>query len=273
MATRQRLKERIDRILVERQILVDENTAQRWIMSGSVLVNGNAITKPGTRIDLDSEIVVRGLNQKYVSRGGYKLESALDRFRLDVSRKIVLDAGASTGGFTDCLLQRGASFVYAIDVGFGQMRGAIAADQRVRNMERTNISELTIEALDPHIDLAVADLSYLSLTRAIPILLPLFQRSPILIGLIKPLFEGVPQQHKNSITEIEQALKRLHHTMQAIDLAIADLIVSPIVGSRGTIEFLGLFTNALPPKGSFAELRDEAIADAKQRFSNLIELP
>lgn len=273
MASGRSHKERIDRLLVDRQILPDESAAQRWIMSGNVAVNGQPVNKPGLRVKTDAEIVVRGLDQKYASRGGYKLEAALERFDVNVEDKVVLDAGAAAGGFTDCLVQRGASLVYAVDVGFGQMKGALAANRHVRNMERTNISDLRQQDLNAPIDLAVVDLSYLSLVKAVPILLPLFHKHPMLLCLIKSLFEGVPQQHKNSAHELERAIDRLNQAVRVHGLAITDLMVSPILGSRGTIEFLGLFSNSLRYAKSFESLRVQAIAQATERFPELIELP
>jgi 23S rRNA (cytidine1920-2'-O)/16S rRNA (cytidine1409-2'-O)-methyltransferase len=266
-----RQKDRIDKLLVDRQILEDENTAQRWIMSGSVLVNGQVVTKVGLRIDIDSDIIVRGLNQKYASRGGYKLEAALEAFHVSVAGKVVLDAGAAAGGFTSCLLQHCARLVYAVDVGFGQMKGSLSANPSVRNMERTNISDVHAQDFDPPIELAVVDLSYLSLTKAIPILMKLFRNPVTMICLIKPLFEGVPQLHKNNVTELERALDRVNEAVHAEGLVVANLMVSPVVGTRGTIEFPGLFVQRSISSDGFDALRNRVIQDAKDRFPDLIE--
>jgi 23S rRNA (cytidine1920-2'-O)/16S rRNA (cytidine1409-2'-O)-methyltransferase len=272
MAGTKRKKERLDRLLIERQLLADDKEVQSWIMSGAVQVNGQKVTKAGTLVSADADIVIGGLDQKYASRGGYKLEAALQNFRVSVAGKVVLDAGAASGGFTDCLLQHGVALVYAVDVGFGQLRGSLAADPRVKNLERTNIGDLRREDLVPPIDLCIVDLSYLSLTKAIPILRALFEKPCAMICLIKPLFEGVVQERKNSLKEFANALDRLFEASRMHGLAISDLIVSPIRGSRGTIEFLGLFTDSIRESSDpFTQLRDHALSSAAERFPQQID--
>jgi 23S rRNA (cytidine1920-2'-O)/16S rRNA (cytidine1409-2'-O)-methyltransferase len=264
-------KVRLDAMLVERQLLADPKSAQTWIMSGAVLVNGQAITKPGTPVNHDAEILIRGLNQKYASRGGLKLEAALAAFKLSVTGRVVLDAGAAAGGFTDCLLQHGAAVVYAVDVGYGQIRGSLAADTRVRNRERTNIGDLRREDLVPAIDMCVADLSYLSLTKAVPILKDLFEGPPLMICLIKPLFEGVSQERKNSLSEFVEALDRLAESTRAHGLTITGLTVSPVLGSRGTIEFLGLLTESASDADGFRNQRDRVIQEVAEKFRDEVD--
>lgn len=231
-------RKRLDEALVARDFFDDPAVARGWIMAGKVLVDGAVCSKPGTRVKEDAEINVRGVVQKYVSRGGYKLEAALDRFQIAVEGKTVLDAGASTGGFSDCLLQRGAARVYAVDVGFGQLRGKIAVNPRVVNLERTNIGDLTIDRFSVPIDLCVFDLSYLSCIEAAPLLARLFRGPVEMVGLIKPLFEGLPQDRIDDPEALHSALGRVLTELPRRGLQVDRLTLSPILGNRGTVEFL-----------------------------------
>src|SRR2546429_8604628 len=155
-------------LLIERSIFDNPEEARRWVMAGQVLVNEQRIDKPGTQVPRDAVIRVRG-RHRYASRGGYKLEAVLEHFKVPVAGCTALDCGASTGGFTDCLLQHGAALVYAVEVGHGQLVGRLRADPRVRNLERTNLSDLVPTALNPLPTVITLDLSYLSLTKALPI--------------------------------------------------------------------------------------------------------
>jgi 23S rRNA (cytidine1920-2'-O)/16S rRNA (cytidine1409-2'-O)-methyltransferase len=231
-------KRRLDQLLVDRGHFEDLKTAQGFIMSQRVVVGGEVADKAGQPVSADEEIIIRGAPDKYVSRGGEKLEAAIARFGIPIRDRVVLDAGASTGGFSDCLLQSGARRVYAVDVGYGQLRGKIATDPRVHSREKTNISDLSIEDFDPPIDLCTADLSYLSITKAAPILSKLFRGPAQMIMLIKPLYEGVPQEAKADPRELGAALDRILLALPASGLVITDLMVSPILGSRGAVEFL-----------------------------------
>lgn len=176
-------------LLAERNIFASEDEARRWIMSGQVLANGQRIDKPGTLVPSDALVYVRG-RHRYASRGGYKLEAALAHFDLAVTERIALDSGASTGGFTDCLLQHGVALVYAVEVGHGQLLERLRTDPRVRNLERTNLSDLVPSALNPSPTLITLDLSYLSLTKALPIIVTnLLMPQGEILALLKPLFE------------------------------------------------------------------------------------
>ncbi|HWL86841.1 MAG TPA: TlyA family RNA methyltransferase, partial [Polyangiaceae bacterium] len=212
--------------------------AQAQIMAGQVLVGGVVCTKGGTHVRGDADIRLRGAEGKYASRGGFKLEAALKRFPLSAAGRIALDAGASTGGFTDCLLQHGAARVYAVDVGYGQLRGRLAADGRVVAMEKTNIADLRADTFDPPIDLCVFDLSYLSATKAAPSLESLFLGEVEMIGLIKPLYEGVAQEDMVRPDALREALVRVVTTLPSFGLSVTGVILSPIHGGRGSIEFL-----------------------------------
>jgi 23S rRNA (cytidine1920-2'-O)/16S rRNA (cytidine1409-2'-O)-methyltransferase len=157
-------------------------------MTGNVLVNGQRIDKPGMLVPADAHLRILG-QHRFASRGGYKLEAALDNFSVDVTGRVALDSGASTGGFTDCLLQHGASLVYAVEVGYGQLIGRLRTDKRVKNLERTNLGNPVLTKLDPAPTLITLDLSYLSLTKALPLVETLLAPEAQVLALLKPLFE------------------------------------------------------------------------------------
>lgn len=262
-------KTRIDLVLVERGYFSDRNTAQGWIMSGKVVVDGQGVTKAGTLVPADADIRIKGIDDKYVSRGGLKLEWALTHFGVSVDGKAVLDAGASTGGFTDCLLQHGAAKVIAVDAGYGQIRGKLVTDPRVINMERTNISDVNSDDLEPPIDLCTVDLSYLTLTKAVPILKGLFRQPVEMICLFKPLYEGVPQDKMNDLSEHFKALTQFEQTLPIHGLAVADLTPSPLIGGRSAIEYL-IHVRETAPRREFEALCRQVIGEAKERFPDSI---
>lgn len=175
-------------LLVERGCFDSPDEARGWIMAGNVLVNDHRLDKPGMLVPHDAAIRIRG-RSRYASRAGYKLEAALEHFTIDVAGRVALDCGASTGGFTDCLLQRGAALVYAVDVGHGQLIGRLRLDARVRNLEQTNLSDLRLALLTPPPTLITLDLSYLSLTKALPVATALLAPEGRILALVKPLFE------------------------------------------------------------------------------------
>lgn len=175
-------------LLLELELFPSLDEARRWIMAGKVLVNGQLMDKPGMPVACDAHVCVRG-RSRYASRAGYKLEAALDHFAVDVTGLVALDCGASTGGFTDCLLQHGAALVYAVDVGYGQLLGRLRLDPRVRNLEQTNLSSLTWSMFPALPDLITLDLSYLSLTKALPVATALLAPEGRILTLVKPLFE------------------------------------------------------------------------------------
>lgn len=228
--------------LVDRGFFEDRKTATSWILSGKVLVNGQRGNTAGELIREDAEIYVKGIDLKYVGKGGLKLEGALADFKMDVTGKVSLDAGASTGGFTDCLLQHGASKVYAIDVGYGQLAGRLRQDKRVVNMERTNISDVTREQLDPLPSVATVDLSYLSLKKGIPIVAELMEEGGDIICLVKPLFE-IEDPEARRTGEIKepdayrQVLSDLVQFVDGIGLNCIGVTHSPVTGNKGTREF------------------------------------
>lgn len=243
-------RKRLDELLVELGFFEDVSKALGPIMSGDIRVGNTPVTKAGQQVALDAEITVKGQELKFASRGGYKLERALERFSIDVAGKTVLDAGASTGGFTDCLLQRGAAKVYAVDVGYGQLRGKLAADPRVVVMERTNISDLVSERpISTAVDLCTADLSYLSLVKAIPILREVAGHVP-LITLVKPLYEGLAEEKKDDKEEILSVVERLIESLAAMGETLPEICISPVLGGRGAVECLLLCDPSREAKAS-----------------------
>jgi len=235
------LKIRLDRLLVDRGIAATREKARALIMSGSVLVGDERISKAGTRIPQDARIRIKGGTNPYVSRGGLKLEGALRSFGIDVKGAVALDIGASTGGFTDCLLQGGAQKVYAIDVGYGQIDWKLRTDQRVVIFEKTNIRYFSGEGIEDEIDLAVVDVSFISLKLVLPVAFRITGKDAVILALIKPQFEagrdevgrGVirdPRVHKKVVDEIVAFSTTL-------GLEVVDTCESPITGPAGNREF------------------------------------
>jgi len=239
-------KMKLINLLIERGCFQDEKEARGYIMAGKVYVKNEIIDKPGTLVEINSEIKIKDLNKKYVGRGGVKLEWALKSFNIEVDNKIIIDAGASTGGFTDCLIKHGAKKVYAVDAGYGQMAGKLRIDDKVMNMEKTNISEVKTMNLKPQPEIATVDLSYLSLKKAIPIFEKIISEDGEMICLIKPLFEVEDSEirRKGKIKEPKVYKKVLvnlmNHIKNNLDLRIRGLTHSPIKGNKGTKEFFVL---------------------------------
>lgn len=237
-------KERLDVMLVEKGLCESRSRAQAVIMSGEVYVNGQKSDTPGTPTDVEAEIEIRGNACPYVSRGGLKLEKALRDFGVDPTGLTCLDSGASTGGFTDCLLQNGAKQVFAIDVGYGQLAWSIRTDPRVVCMERTNIRYVTPEQLGTPVQLAVIDVSFISLRIVLPAVKALLSADGQIICLIKPQFEaGKENVGKKGVVRdpaVHQAV--LNSFLQLADelqMTVCNLTFSPVKGPEGNIEFLG----------------------------------
>jgi len=238
----------LDALLAERGIFESAEEARPWIMTGQVLVNEQLIDKPGMLVPRDAVLRVRG-RHRYVSRGGYKLEAAIERFRVNVAGRVALDCGASTGGFTDCLLQHGARLVYAVEVGYGQLVGSLRADARVRNLERTNLSGLVSSDLDPPPSLVTLDLSYLSLTKALPIAAALVEPEGYVLALLKPLFEVESPEARRSgqIDDPALLVTALRRVLEAgaeaglVPLGAAKLALKP---RYGVTEFFVCFARS-----------------------------
>ena len=243
-------KTRIDRLLLERGLVTSRERAQALILAGKILVNGQKIEKSGASVNADSEIRLLGEDLKYVSRGGLKLEHALAHWKINVTGKICLDVGASTGGFTDCLLQHGAARIIAVDTGHGQIAFQFRNDPRVRLLEKTNARYLTRERLGETADLAAMDVSFISATLVLPAVIAAAfpadrtaRSGRELIVLIKPQFEaGRGLVGKGGIIrdpEIQQqAVEKVRDAVRSLGASSAEVIDSPILGAEGNREFL-----------------------------------
>ncbi len=238
-------KSRLDLLLVERGFADSRERAKRIIMAGDVSVDGHIEDKPGKSVPVDAAIEVRAA-LPYVSRGGNKLAAALAAFSIDPRNLVALDVGASTGGFTDCLLQHGAARVYAVDVGYGQLAWKLRTDPRVVVMDRTNIRHLEQLPEGALADLAVIDASFISLALVLPATLGLLSPNGQVIALIKPQFEaGRDSVGKGGVVRDVAVHQRvLEETVARADsfgLYLADLIASPVLGPAGNVEFLAWF--------------------------------
>ena len=236
-------KERLDVLLVSLGLAESRAKAQDTIMAGEVYVNGQKADKSGMEVDITSNIEVRGSACPYVSRGGLKLEKALKNFGVDPTGYVCSDSGASTGGFTDCLLQQGASKVFAIDVGYGQLAWKIRNDPRVVVMERTNIRYVTLEDLGEPLDLSVIDVSFISLGLVLPVVKTLLKPTGQVLCLIKPQFEaGKDKVGKKGVVRDpavhEEVLQNFISLAKSLDFTIRNLTFSPVKGPEGNIEFL-----------------------------------
>ncbi len=237
-------KERLDVLLCQQGLCESRAKAQAVIMEGLVFINDQRVTKPGTPTAADAAIEIRGNTCPYVSRGGLKLEKALAYFGVDPTGYVCSDSGASTGGFTDCLLQHGAKKVFAIDVGYGQLAWSIRSDPRVVVMERTNIRNVTPEQLGEPLDLSVIDVSFISLKIVLPVVQKLLGPAGQVLCLIKPQFEaGKEKVGKKGVvrdpdTHVE-VLETFLELARSLGFTVVNLTFSPVKGPEGNIEFLG----------------------------------
>ena len=234
-------RERLDLLLVHRQLVGSREDARRRILAGEVLVNDHPTTKAGVLIDVSARLRLKSTSP-YVSRGGLKLERALDEFAIPVKNKVALDIGASTGGFTDCLLAHGAAQVFAVDVGYGQLAWKLRQDSRVVLFERTNVRYLSSSRLPTLAELATVDVSFISLKLVLPQLKTLLVATSDVVGLIKPQFEvgkgkvgkgGVVRSHEEHLRVIED----VKAAAIGLGYAVLGLIESPLIGPKGNKEF------------------------------------
>lgn len=237
------VKERIDKLMVQRQLAGSRERARALILAGRVLVDDQTIDKVGTQVDPEAAIRLRGEDIPFVSRGGLKLAKALELFSIDVAGRTAMDVGASTGGFTDCLLQNGAARVFAVDVGYGQLAWKLRDDPRVVNLERTNIRNLTAQQLDGVPELAVIDASFISLEKVLPATLALLPPGSDIVALIKPQFEvGRGQVGKGGVVrdpeQHAQVVEKIKLLAGQLGCRIMNLCDSPILGPKGNREFL-----------------------------------
>lgn len=237
------MKERLDTVLVKQGLVVSRERARALILAGKVVVNDQRVDKAGTRVDDDADIRLKVEDIPYVSRGGLKLEKALDAFSIDVAGRVVLDVGASTGGFTDCLLQRHVQRVYAVDVGYGQLAWPLREDPRVVNLERCNIRHLQPDQLEQFPDMAVIDASFISLEKVLPNTLKLLTADALIVALIKPQFEvGKGQVGKGGIVKDpvlhQKVVDRINQAATDLGCVVLGVIESPVLGAKGNREFL-----------------------------------
>jgi len=258
------MKQRLDKLLVERGMVQSRERAQAMILEGKVLVNGMPQAKAGTIVAHDAKIEIKGDDIPYASRGGLKLEGALKHFNLDFADKTALDVGASTGGFTDCMLQHGLKKSWCIDVGYGQLAWKLQTDSRVALLDRTNIRHLERSAIPDTIDIAVIDVSFISLTKVVPSVLTFLKPGGELVALIKPQFEvGKGEVGKGGIVKDaekrEAAVELVRKALEALGLRTVGIIESPIAGTKGNREYLGYF---LYTSKQTAENREACPSDA-----------
>ncbi len=236
-------KKRLDLIVFEKGLVSSRMRAKAVIMAGRILVNNIVIDKPGLSIKTDAEIILKGDDIAFVSRGGLKLEKALKEMPVNVLNTICLDVGASTGGFTDCLLQYGASLVYAVDVGYGQIAWKLRTDKKVVVIERTNIRYMTKETIPDSIDIAVIDVSFISLKIVVPAVLKFLKPNSTILALIKPQFEvGKKMVGKKGIVKDpllhESVIKDISYFFTNIGLVCKKVVPSPVLGPKGNKEFI-----------------------------------
>jgi len=267
-------KERLDILLVEKGIFPTREKAKSAIMAGEVLVEGERVNKSGQKIKAESNISVIKKETAYVSRGGEKLEKAIKVFNINVKGKRVIDVGASTGGFTDCLLKFGAKKVYCIDVGYGQLAWKLQKDSRVVVIDRTNIRYLTADKFDDFFELATIDVSFISLDKVLPAVYNLIRERGEVVALIKPQFEaGREFIQKGGLVkkaEVHQVvIERVGEKAQKIGFGIQDLTFSPLKKASGNIEYLiCLVKNSGKDKmNNFPQIVEEVVKKAHQELS------
>jgi len=236
-------KRRVDLLLVERGLCASRQEAQRLLLAGKVLLAGQRVEKAGTPVAVDAPLTVEGPPSPFVSRGGVKLLHALQTFGVDPRGRTCLDVGASTGGFTDCLLQHGALQVVAVDVGYGQFAARLRQDPRVQLLERTNVRHLEAGRLRARPDLAVIDVSFISLALVFPAVIALLVDPAEIVALVKPQFEaGRGQVGKRGVVRDpvvhRQVLERVAAAARGLGLAVRGLTASPLLGPMGNREFL-----------------------------------
>jgi len=251
------LKERLDKIVFSRGFVKSREVARALIIEGKVFVDGKKVTKPGTPVGEDSDISLKESEPRYVGRGGLKLEAALNYFVIEVKDKVIMDVGASTGGFTDCLLKRGAKKVYCIDVGYGQLAWSLRKDPRVVLLERTNVRYIDSEIenrgskfkgpefydlINRDIDMATIDVSFISLTKVVPAVITLMKEKGEVLALVKPQFEvGKGEVGKGGIVREEEkrlkAVREVREDLEKLGLQTVGVFRSPVPGQKGNVEY------------------------------------
>ena len=254
---------RLDKVLFERGLAPSREKAKALIMAGLVFVNGKKVDKPGYQVKGDEDIKVLE-PPRYVSRGGYKLEWAIKRFSLNLKGKVALDVGASTGGFTDCLLQHGAKKVYAVDVGRGQLDPKLRNDPRVVSYEKTDARILSREHIPEDVDLITVDVSFISVTKVLPSVLKFLKRDGIALVLVKPQFELSPKEVKKGVVRERElrkkALKKVVSFAEDLGLKVCDITKAKPRGTKGNEEFFLLLSFSRDSKDT-EELIESALSE------------
>ena len=260
-------KERLDVLLVQQNLVASRERAKTTIMAGLVLVDGQKVDKAGAMVKMDAVLRVMGDSIPYVSRGGLKLEKAIKEFGVSLNGKVMADIGASTGGFTDCSLQNGAIKVYAIDVGYGQLAWSLRTDERVVNMERTNIRNVTPDMLDELLDFASIDVAFISLTKVLEPAKALLKTDGEIVALIKPQFEagrenvGKKGVVKDPAIHREVIVKVVEYS-RSLGFIPLDLTYSPVKGPEGNIEYLVWLTVRSGAEDTVSDEKISMIVDA-----------
>lgn len=263
-------KIRLDTLLVEKGICQSRERAKALIMSGNIFIGDDRFDKAGQMVDKDSEIIVKGGENIYVSRGGLKLAKAIELYNLDLTSKVCMDIGASTGGFTDCMLKNGAAKVFSVDVGYGQLAWSLRTDERVHNMERTNIRYVTKEQIGEELDFGSIDVSFISLTLVLPVLASLLKEGGEGLCLVKPQFEAGREKvgKKGVVRELSthiEVCKKIYDFLLDNGFYLLGATFSPIKGPEGNIEYLyyikkGDSSLTIP----FSEVEEQVVASHKQ---------
>lgn len=260
-------KERLDVLLVEKGIISSRERAKTSIMAGEIFVNGQRVDKVGEKVKVTAEILYKGKNMPYVSRGGFKLEKAMQRYPISLEGKVCMDIGASTGGFTDCMLQNGAKKVFAVDVGYGQFAWKLRVDERVVNMERTNIRYVAVDDLGEKLDFASIDVSFISLKKIMPATISLLKDDGEVVALIKPQFEAGREKigKKGVVRDIEVHKEVVYGIVDFLiskELNVLGVSYSPIKGPEGNIEYLVYFTKDKEKVSEFTREEVETVVEA-----------
>ncbi len=261
------MKIRLDNYLFQNKLCESRERAKAMVMAGIVYVNGEKQDKPGTPVNEDANVEVRGKPLAYVSRGGLKLEKAISEFSLNIEGKVCMDIGASTGGFTDCMLQNNAQKVFAVDVGYGQLAWTLRNDERVVNMERTNIRNVTLENLQQKIDFFSVDVSFISLKHILPVANAISSDNASGVCLIKPQFEaGRENVGKNGVVRDEkihiQVIESTCNMAVQNGFSVLKLSYSPIKGPKGNMEFLMYIEKSLEPQMQSLQNIEEIVSIA-----------
>ena len=264
-------KERLDKLLVDRSLVESREKARRLVMSGVVFVDGHRVDKPGTKVKTDSSIFIKE-KERYVSRGGYKLEKGIRVFRPDIKGKICIDIGSSTGGFTDCLLQHGAEKVYAVDVGTHQLHEKLRNDPRVVVLEKTNARYLTQREIPEKIQFFVSDVSFISILKILPNICDLIEEGAEGIILIKPQFELSKEEVKGGVVKKPElhikAVKKVIEGLEKSCYIVKDLTFSEMWGPEGNIEFLAYLKKSGVGENRISDEKIEMVVkEAHLKFS------